>query len=1606
LGKFSQLLAKPNRCQRTPNGQQTHRTDATLTAAFAAAKTGILLVLTLLRSANATLCWDRNTENSKSGNAPIPLSGFGLTRARGARFRVDRPSLEFLKYTDRALLHYIGWLGVVFMSCSLLFPPAKGQTMKYWDRGGGNDNWDGLPNWSLTSNNDTPNPNVKPSANDIAVFNANLSSPLGSPTINLGGAQAVHGLIFRHGNSVALSNGLITVGASGIVTNSGSANNFISAAVALASSQFWVNNSSHTLTVSGSLINQGWGLTIAGGGHATISGPISGFGGILKSGSGVARFSGANSYSGGTTISEGTLIYSPGSVPATGGIAVSPGAKVGLETVGPGNFNFGTLGNQIWLNNSTLEFRSDLAGSGLFSQSVWFGNVDLAGDSTIATNASVNTVGRIDGAITGTGNLFVSGFVRLTNANTFTGQTRILGGDVRLANSNALAGTTLHMHASDSGNVHFEGISSATVGSLVGTRDILLQNDASQPVALTIGTNGSDNTYAGRFTGSGSLIKAGNGTHFLRGESTHTGGTIIHAGALNVASDANLGNSLAPLIFAGGNLQLGANIASARPVSLSLPGGVIDTNGFNATFSGVFDSYGTLHKSGSGTLALAGSNQHTGDTRLLAGQLLLENPNALAFSTLSLDAGDTGTLSFGNLPSATFGGLRELTATRTITLQNNFGGPVALSVGNNNATTEYLGALSGTGSLIKIGTGALTLSGDNSHSGGTAINGGSIFFDSDSNFGLGDISFNGGSLYATASVLGANVSLFKNITLNSGGGNFDSNTHNLKLHGQIFGPGGLVKSGTGTVVLHNSNPFLGDTRIVSGTLLLDNADAISNSTLDMANVDTGTLSFSTPTIRLGGLKGTRDIVLQELPAEGGLPVALSVGFANAGTTSYSGNLTGAGSLNKVGLGVLTLSGNNTYSGGTQIAAGMINASSDTAIGNPSAHVQFNGGGLQLAPYVTIANTLSLNSSGTIDTYGFGSTLSGTIIGSAKLIKTGGGDLWLTGSNSYNGGTEIRGGRLFVSSSTLGTGGFTFDGGMLFTSLSAAAGNPFSTNQPFTLNAGGGTIDTYGNTATLSGTISGIGALTKTGFGTLILSGNNSYSGDTRISLHELVLEHSHALSGSTLSFESSDTGTLDFGILTSATLGGLRDLSGSRNIELRNNQGTAVALSVGNNNATTQYEGRFSGPGSITKIGGGALTLGGVNSHAGGTNINGGAIFFDQEANFGTGNIAFGGGSLFATASVLGSSIGLSKSIMLHAAGGIINSNTHTLTLSGQVSGSGPLAKNGSGALILVNNSNNYTGSTTVNAGVLVAGTQNALGSSSVLTVSQGATLDVSAISNFFLQSGRTLTGHGTVVANQLTLSAGSELSGKLTINGSVTNHGRVAPGFSPEIIHINGDYVQSPNGTLEIEVAGYTPGTGHDQLIVSGTASLSGRLEISLLSGFVPLVGTGITILTAENINFNFSEIDPLNFPAHIAIRPIKFQNFYRLNFTDPNATGCDLGPGILCAAGDPGNFDGVGGLDEDDIPFFALALRDPVNYSLEFGADYRLIGDFDNNFRLDFDDIPGFVTALGGSGGMSEAEIWRALDAQLSVPEPSVISWVLVGGCVHLAARRRGFE
>jgi outer membrane autotransporter protein len=308
----------------------------------------------------------------------------------------------------------------------------------------------------------------------------------------------------------------------------------------------------------------------------------------------------------------------------------------------------------------------------------------------------------------------------------------------------------------------------------------------------------------------------------------------------------------------------------------------------------------------------------------------------------------------------------------------------------------------------------------------------------------------------------------------------------------ITGSGALIKSGAGTITLGGTNSYSGGTTLLGGVLSVS-ADANLGAASGNLALDRGTLQYGAGfaidrQVTLGNSNGTFD--------------------TNGYNAALRGAIGGAGALIKTGAGTLTLSNTNTYSGGTVINAGTVAISSDANLGS-AGKVTFNGGTLQLLGGVSSGRSMTFNAAGgTIDTMGNVASLSGSLSGAGGLTKIGSGTLVLKGASTYLGPTSINAGTLAggaadaFSAASMFTvsGNAILDIGGFDQTVGGLAGSGSVTNSgalAATLAVGANNANTTFSGAIVDGTTPL--SLTKTGTGALILTGSNSYSGDTTVS---------------------------------------------------------------------------------------------------------------------------------------------------------------------------------------------------------------------------------------------------------------------------------------------------------------------------------------------------------------------------------------------------------------------------------------------------------------------------------------------------------------------------
>lgn len=149
-----------------------------------------------------------------------------------------------------------------------------------------------------------------------------------------------------------------------------------------------------------------------------------------------------------------------------------------------------------------------------------------------------------------------------------------------------------------------------------------------------------------------------------------------------------------------------------------------------------------------------------------------------------------------------------------------------------------------------------------------------------------------------------------------------------------------------------------------------------------------------------------------------------------------------------------------------------------------------------------------------------------------------------------------------------------------------------------------------------------------------------------------------------------------------------------------------------------------------------------------------------------------------------------------------------------------------------------------------------------VVLIAPGAALFNFSLGSYEQSAGSTVVD-GLFASNSVIQIDGGTMSGSGLIRGDVTMDGTMSPGDSPGVLTIQGNYTQLPGGTFLAELAGLTPGTQYDQLLVSGTAALDGTLDVDLLNGFLVQLGDSFVLMTFANETGQFSMLDLPTLPS-----------------------------------------------------------------------------------------------------------------------------------------------
>ncbi|EBO2065466.1 AIDA autotransporter-like protein ShdA, partial [Salmonella enterica subsp. enterica serovar Derby] len=975
-----------------------------------------------------------------------------------------------------------------------------------------------------------------------------------------------------------------------------------------------IGNSGTLGTFNGDIVDNGT-LTFNRSDAAAYGSVISGSGNVVKQGGGELTLSNNNSYSGGTTIAEGTLTATAGGALGSGNIdnraylkldaasASDPFIVADLTTHSGATVEIGA-GSTLQANTLTQQDGSTLTAdlTATSGPAIRAKNVNLDGTLNVASPASQEPIRSTDDlislALIESDNAISGDFDGITiNGNAMNPDAFItVVGQKNVNDTHYDLVETLTWYA----DRYNAAIDAHGTFNLADADDSFTVNTVLENVDANSGWNGQ------------SLTKTGAGTLILNAENTYTGGTTISEGTLVANNVEALGT---------GNVTDNATLE-------------LNTGG---DFDNAISGSGQVVKSGDKTLTLSGANSYTGGTTISGGTLVATNVEALG-------SGDV---------------------TDNATLELNTGG-------------TFDNVISGSGQVVKSGDEMLTLSGANSYTGGTTISGGTLVASNVEALGSGDVTDN-----AT-------------LELNTGG-DFDN---------AISGSGQVVKSGDDALTLSGNNSYTGGTLISDGTLVASNVEA------------------------LGSGDVTNDAVL-ELNTGGDFDNAIS----------------GSGQVVKSGDKTLTLSGANSYTGGTTISGGTLVASNVEALGSGD---------------ITDNATLELNTGGDFDN---------AISGSGQVVKSGDETLTLSGTNTYTGGTTISGGTLIATHvNALGTGAIDNRASLLLDASGQFAVTDLTTESGGNTEIGAGstlqattltqksdstlTINLNSNTADpvihAASQVSLAGTLDITGVGD-VLDSDPASTDDldtfTLIASDKTIAGDFEKLTVAGMDADLADFITVDgriddtgkqYELTTALTWYADRDdavTDAHGTFNLTNADGSfAVNTVLENVDATLDPDSATGWDGtSLIKQGAGTLILNAENTYTVGTTISGGTLVATNVDALGSGDVTD------------------DATLELNTGG----------TFDNAISGSGQVVKSGDKMLTL-SGTNSYSGGTLISGGTLVATNVDALGSGDV---TDDATLELNTGGTF----DNAISGSGQVVKSgddTLTLSGSNTYTGGTIISG------------------------------------------------------------------------------------------------------------------------------------------------------------------------------------------------------------------------------------------------
>ncbi|MGE9009654.1 autotransporter domain-containing protein [Leptospira interrogans] len=747
--------------------------------------------------------------------------------------------------------------------------------------------------------------------------------------------------------------------------------------------------------------------------------------------------------------------------------------------------------------------------------------------------------------------------------------------------------------------------------------------------------------------------------------------------------------------------------------------------------------------------------------------------------------------------------------------------------------------------VVQAGSSTLQLSGTNTYSGFTVIGAGTVQVSNVSALGTSTVLMGGGTLQAVGNLTIANNFLVNNAS----GSTIDVNSFELTLSGVINDIAALPvlnvisSGGPGTLVLTNANVIAGTLNVTGATVRATTAGSVGNATVALNNA-----TFQA---------GAADLIFSndfKLNAGGGTIDAN--GFVGASfSLAIAGNISGAGPLqitdstNTAGTVVLLSGINNTYTGGTVVTNTTLQVTNNNSVGTGTVTLDnavFQPDGL--GGNLTFNNNFRINNSAVgsaLDANGVTLTIAGNIsdgIGAGKLTvldSLGGGKVVLLGNNTYTGGTEIscncgslqlgdathtaslvgditNFGRLDVVNANMsGVTSLTNDGG-LTSFLNATSAGSMTINN---INFGQLAFGTFGGTDTATA-----GSATINNDNSVVGFFANSNAGTAKINnLNGAQLVFVEQASAGSATITNVNFGTTSFGQAPGGpdapTAGNATIINNNFGLTEFNAFSTAANATIITNNggATGFFDNSTAGNAKIITNDGGTTSFF--------DNANGGTAQFITN---GTGSVEFGGSlgpngdGRITVGSIAGSGnyyIGGGNTL-------VVGGNNLSTEVTGVIAddcgcfpGPGSLEKVGTGNLIL-SGINTYTGSTTVNGGIL--------------------------------------TINGSIVSSSgVTVNAGGTLGGNGTVSSTTVNGGTLAPGNSVGLLTVQGSLAFTAAASYLIEVSGATA----DRTNVTAAATLGGA---TVTASFGPgnVVKQYIILNAAGGVGGTFNPVVGTNAP------------------------------------------------------------------------------------------------------------------------------------------------